>query len=97
MSRKRIGGIELKLQLFVTSALDGQVSDQFRAPAALPRKRTNFNGKVGGPQRLSGHSGEKTTLAPPGFRNPNRLSHVLITIPVRLILYPLQVSRLARK
>ena len=70
MPRRRIAGEETRLQLFLTSALDGQVSGQLSAPVNLPRKRASLNRIMGGPQRWTGDSGEKKkTLASPRDSN----------------------------
>jgi hypothetical protein len=87
--QRRVGGVDVQLQLFLISALDGQVSGQQSAPAALPRKRASLNRKMDVRQRRSGDSGEEKTLASPGIRTLNRLPHALITIPITLFRFPL--------
>jgi hypothetical protein len=64
------------MHIFLTSALAG-VSDQFHAPATLPREKSPrypLDRKLGGPQSRSGRRGEEKNLDPTGTRTPTRLS-----------------------
>ena len=89
---RRIGGTDLQLHSFVTSALDGVEWLTFR-PGRFnlgTEHRCPLNRKLGGPQSRPGDFGEKSRTYT-GIRTPDRPTYSLVAIPTALLRLHLNV------
>ena len=76
-------GVEVQLQLFLTSAADVEQDLPSRPGRFVPRKenRCLLNRRFDGPQSCSGRVEEKKISLSTRIRNPDRPAYSLVTTP----------------